>query len=102
MGLLNSHTVRIALVSGAAALVLAACGGDNGSGSAASDSGGSGSSGGVVESASVDGTDVLTNAAGHTLYSADVEKGGKILCVDACTSFWDPIMASNADVKAAD
>ena len=31
----------------------------------------------------------------------EVEKDGKIHCVDACTSFWEPVVASDADVDKA-
>jgi predicted lipoprotein with Yx(FWY)xxD motif len=82
-----------ALVIGAAAVGLAGCGGDSG--------GASGSGSGVVSVANVDGTDVLADSAGKTLYSAAVEKGGEIHCVDACTSFWKPILASPADAEKA-
>jgi predicted lipoprotein with Yx(FWY)xxD motif len=54
-----------------------------------------------VSVAKVDGTDVLADSAGKTLYSAAVEKGGKIHCVGACLSFWDPMLASSADAKKA-
>lgn len=85
------------LVIGAAALGVVACGG-SGDGSGASTAG---SSTGIVSVAKVDGTDVLADSAGKTLYSAAVEKGGKIHCVDACLSFWDPMPASSADAKKA-
>jgi predicted lipoprotein with Yx(FWY)xxD motif len=83
------------LVIGAAALGVVACGGgDDESGASAA-----GSSTGVVSVANVGGTDVLADSGGKTLYSAAVEKGGRIRCVDACTSFWDPVLASSADAK---
>jgi predicted lipoprotein with Yx(FWY)xxD motif len=79
-----------------AALGIAACGSDDDSGASAA-----GSSGGIVSVADVDGTDVLADSAGKTLYSAAVEKGGKILCIDGCTAFWKPILATRADAKTA-
>ena len=85
------------LLIGAAAFGLAACGsGDDESGASSA-----ASSGGLVSVASVEGTDVLADSAGKTLYTADVEKGGKILCVDACASFWEPLLASPADAEDA-
>jgi predicted lipoprotein with Yx(FWY)xxD motif len=99
MKFLNSHLGRTVLASAALALLVASCGGDNSDDSSAA--GGNGSSGGLVSVASVDGTDVLVDADGHTLYSADVEKGGRIKCVEACTSFWEPVAASAADVEDA-
>ena len=85
----------LALVIGAAAVGLAGCGSDSGGASA------SGSGAGVVSVASVDGTDVLADSAGKTLYTAAVEKGGQIHCVAACASFWKPMLASSADAEKA-
>jgi predicted lipoprotein with Yx(FWY)xxD motif len=78
-----------------AALGVAACGGDDSGMSAAA------LGSGIVSVASVDGTHVLAGSDGKTLYSAAVEKGGKIHCVDACNSFWDPVTASRAEAKQA-
>jgi predicted lipoprotein with Yx(FWY)xxD motif len=85
------------LLIGAAALGVTACG------SSDEDAGAStaGSSGGLVSVASVDGTEVLADSAGKTLYTAAVEKDGEILCVEACTSFWAPVLASPADAEEA-
>jgi predicted lipoprotein with Yx(FWY)xxD motif len=98
MRLSNRHTVTIGLAIAAAALLLAACGGnssdDSGAGAATMQSG-------LVSTRSVDGTDVLADSQGRTLYSADVEKGGKILCTGGCTSFWKPVKASPKAAKAA-
>ena len=49
---------------------------------------------------SVDGTNVLTDSKGRTLYTADVEKA-MIHCTGACTSFWDPVDASAKQSKSA-
>ena len=89
-----SYSAGVALAVGA--LVLAGCGGDSGGGG-----GERAASAGIVSVEDVDGTDVLANAQGRTLYSAPVEKGGKILCVGTCTSFWEPLMASAADARRA-
>jgi predicted lipoprotein with Yx(FWY)xxD motif len=94
------HSVMGALAIGVTALVLSACGssdnGGGGNGRAATASAGPG----VVSIQSVDGTNVLTDSEGRTLYSAEVEKG-RIRCVDACTSFWDPVRASAKQSKSA-
>jgi predicted lipoprotein with Yx(FWY)xxD motif len=79
-----------------AALGVAACGSDDDTGATAA-----GASSGLVSVATVDGADVLADSSGKTLYTATVEKGGKILCVDACTSFWEPILASSSDAEQA-
>jgi predicted lipoprotein with Yx(FWY)xxD motif len=44
---------------------------------------------------------VLTNSQGRTLYSANVEKGGRIMCKSGCVSFWKPVDASSSQAKAA-
>jgi predicted lipoprotein with Yx(FWY)xxD motif len=80
--------IVLAVVIGAAG-----CGSDSG--------GASGSSAGVVSVANVDGTDVLADSAGKTLYSAAVEKDGQVHCVGACTTFWQPVLASSAEASNA-
>ena len=49
---------------------------------------------------SVDGTNVLADSKGRTLYSANVEKG-RIHCTGTCTSFWAPVDASAKQSKSA-
>ena len=99
MRLSIKHLVIAAVAIGLAAVLLAACGGgedgDNGNATAA-DAGA-----GIVSVQSVDGTDVLVDSEGRTLYSADVEQNGRILCTGACTSFWDPIGASASEAASA-
>ena len=89
-----------------ATVVLAACGGGNSSsGSSGSSGAGSAStmatSGGVVSVKSVDNSDVLTTSQGKTLYTANVEKGGRIMCTGQCTTFWMPADGSAAKAKTA-
>jgi predicted lipoprotein with Yx(FWY)xxD motif len=93
-----TYSLTAALTVGVAALVLAACGGgdDTGDASAA----GAGASSGIVSMQSVDGTNVLVDSEGKTLYSADVEKA-MIRCTDGCTSFWEPLAASAKQSKTA-
>jgi predicted lipoprotein with Yx(FWY)xxD motif len=98
MRLSITHFVKVALAIGAAALGVVGCGGGEGEESAGA---GAGASAGIVSVASVDGTDVLADSEGRTLYTAAVEQGGKILCVDACTSFWEPVVASADDADSA-
>jgi predicted lipoprotein with Yx(FWY)xxD motif len=92
--------LTVALAVGAAALVLAACGGgdsdDNGNTTAAE----SGAGSDLVSVEDVDGTNVLTDSEGRTLYTADVENG-EIRCTGACTSFWKPVEASANEAESA-
>jgi predicted lipoprotein with Yx(FWY)xxD motif len=77
-----------------AALVLAACGEDDGGGAPADASEGGAA---TVSVASVDSLgDVLVESTGMTLYTSDVEAGGKVLCTDACASFWKPLEPGTA------
>jgi predicted lipoprotein with Yx(FWY)xxD motif len=81
----------------ATTLLVAACGSSDDNSSASS----AATAGGLVSLATVDGTDVLADSAGKTLYTAPVEKAGKILCVDTCTSFWDPVLGTSSDAEQA-
>ena len=89
-------TTYSAVAVGLAAVALAACGGGD-EGSSAS----SASSPDTVAVRTVDNTRVLTDSTGRTLYSADVEKSGRILCTAGCTSFWNPVSASSTQAKTA-
>ena len=91
------HSVKVALAIGATALGVVGCADDAGDRSA----GAAGASAGIVSVASIDGTDVLADSEGRTLYTAAVERGAKILCVEACTSFWKPVVASRDDAESA-
>jgi predicted lipoprotein with Yx(FWY)xxD motif len=100
MRLITKHKVpTAALAIGLAAVLLAACGGgDNGDGgnATAAEPGG-----GVVSVQSVDGTKVLVDSQGRSLYTADVEQNGQIHCTGACTSIWMPVAASAGEAKSA-
>lgn len=92
------HLARASIGAAAIALLAAACGGSSDGGSSSGDNA---SSGALVSTSSVDGTATLTDAAGKTLYSTDVEANGQIKCVEACTSFWVPLMATSQQAKQA-
>jgi predicted lipoprotein with Yx(FWY)xxD motif len=98
MRLSIKHSTAV-LAMGLAAVLIAACGGgedgDNGNATAA------GAGSGIVSVQSVDGTNVLVDSEGRTLYTAEVEQGGRILCTDACTSFWEPLAASASEADSA-
>jgi predicted lipoprotein with Yx(FWY)xxD motif len=100
MRLSIKHLATTVLAVGIAAFALAACGsgGGGGNGTAtAADSGGSG----IVSVKSVDGSNVLVDSKGQTLYSANVEMGGRIHCTGTCTSSWAPVGASASESKTA-
>jgi predicted lipoprotein with Yx(FWY)xxD motif len=97
MRLMMKHKLIGALAIGLVAILLAACGGgddDDGNATAA------GSGSGIVSVQSVDGTDVLVDSEGRTLYTADVERE-RILCTGACASFWEPIGSSTSEAESA-
>ena len=94
MRLSPKHTVVLSLAIGAVAL--AACGDEEDGGDATASTGSS-----ALSVASVDGTDVLADADGRTLYTADVEADGEILCTRGCEAIWDPALGSDADAQAA-
>jgi predicted lipoprotein with Yx(FWY)xxD motif len=96
MRLSKTPSVKGCLAIGATVLGLVGCGGSEDGESAAA-----GARAGIASVATVDGTDVLVDSDGRTLYTAPVERGGKILCVAACTSFWEPVVTSPADAESA-
>jgi predicted lipoprotein with Yx(FWY)xxD motif len=100
---MNGTRTYLALAALAAAVVLivAACGGSSDSGTAASAPGGSADR--TVSVTSVDGVgDVLVDAQGAALYAADQEAGGMVVCVDACTTIWEPLTLSGGAQPTAD
>jgi predicted lipoprotein with Yx(FWY)xxD motif len=81
----------------AAAFTLAACGSDSDTGEPAS------AAPKTVGVKQVDGIgDVLVDGSGLALYASDQEAGGKILCTDGCTAFWQPLAAGSGEPTAAD
>lgn len=92
--------MMVVLAIGAAALTLAACGGGDDEDSSAASASAPPAGSDVVSVGNVDGMDVLVDSEGRTLYTADVEREG-ILCTGACTSFWDPTLASNDEATSA-
>jgi predicted lipoprotein with Yx(FWY)xxD motif len=90
------------MATGLATVALAACGGGNSSsGSSGASASTMGTTGGAVSVKSVDNSDVLTNSQGKTLYTANVEKRGRIMCTGQCTTFWMPADGSSAKAKTA-
>jgi predicted lipoprotein with Yx(FWY)xxD motif len=84
---------RGGIVAGIVALValLAGCGGGNG--------GSEGPESATVSVASVEGVgDVLVDAEGAALYTADEEGDGTVRCVDGCTAIWLPLTVDGEPV----
>ena len=83
-----------AAVAVVAAVTVAAVGGGGGHSGAvtASDTGGA-----TVSTRQIgDRGKVLVDASGQALYASDQETAaGMVLCTDACTSFWTPLIASD-------
>jgi predicted lipoprotein with Yx(FWY)xxD motif len=100
MGRSITLTALLALAIGAVVvgvLALAGASDDSSNEGAARASGDSG----LVSVQDVDGTEVLVDSEGRTLYSAEVERDGRIFCTDACESFWDPVGASANAAQSA-
>jgi predicted lipoprotein with Yx(FWY)xxD motif len=93
-------TALVALAIGAVAVgVVAIAGGsDDGANAGAANAGGDSR---LVSVREVDGTDVLVDSDGRTLYSAVVERDGRIRCTGGCESFWDPVGASADEANSA-
>lgn len=98
MTITRALTVGLAL---AAALLLAACGEDEDESGEATGVAPPAAAG-VAAIESIGGTDVLVDSDGRALYSAEQEAGGEILCTGACTSIWDPVLASAGEAAATD
>lgn len=75
----------------AAAVMLAACGGggDDGDMATAATTGAGGETVAVQEVG--DAGLVLVDSTGQALYTSDQEESGRVLCVDGCASFWQPL-----------
>lgn len=84
-------------LGGAGMLALAACSSSGGA-RAANTAPMGGSSGTTVDVRSVGSAgNVLTDAQGHTLYASEQEAGGKVMCTSqACTTFWQPVLAGDS------
>jgi predicted lipoprotein with Yx(FWY)xxD motif len=91
---LTRHTLSVAALFGAAAIVLAACSGTTGGGYSGSGGGAPApASGDSVSTQDIGGRNVLVSASGNPVYAADQEKAsGSVLCVTSgCLAFWKPL-----------
>jgi predicted lipoprotein with Yx(FWY)xxD motif len=86
---LRRHHILIALLTTLAVLVLAACGGSD---EADPPAAAAGSGPAAVSVAPIDGVgDVLVDADGAALYTADQEMDGTVRCTDSCADIWIPL-----------
>ena len=84
-----------------AAVAIAACGGGsdgNNSATAATPA----TSGQTVSVKDVgDAGRVLVDSSGQALYASDQEAAGRVMCTDACLSFWMPLTIKGGDDRTA-
>jgi predicted lipoprotein with Yx(FWY)xxD motif len=100
MNSIKTYTSLLAL-AGAVALIASACGGGSDSGAEASAPGGS-SAARTISVSTVDGVgNVLVDAQGAALYAADEEAAGMVVCIDSCTTIWDPLTVSGTENPTA-
>jgi predicted lipoprotein with Yx(FWY)xxD motif len=93
--------VSLLALAGALVLILSACGG--GSDSSADSSAPNADASQTVSVDAVDGVgDVLVDTEGAALYAANEEANGMVVCVDSCTTIWDPVTVSDGDKPTAD
>lgn len=83
------------LAAVAAAALVTACSSGGSSAPAAGGGGGASQSGAMLSTGQVSGAGtVLTDSSGMTVYEAQQEVGGKIMCTGSCLSFWMPVTVS--------
>jgi predicted lipoprotein with Yx(FWY)xxD motif len=98
----NSKRIQLGGVALAASLALAACGGGDSGSSEQPAQPPKAAGGATVAVKSLDGVDdVLVDSAGKALYASDVERSGKVMCVNACESFWKPLTLASGTPTAA-
>jgi predicted lipoprotein with Yx(FWY)xxD motif len=99
MNTVRTYAFLFALAA-ALILILSACGGTNDS-SAEGTAQDSSSGSPTVSVTSVDGVgEVLVDAEGAALYAADQEMDGKVVCIDACATIWEPLTVSGDNPTA--
>ena len=93
--------MRRLLILGAAVAVVVAAGLVAGCGGGGDDNSSSASppamSSATVTTQDIGGDDVVVDSTGKALYASDQEAAaGKVLCIDGCTSFWEPLTVNGA------
>jgi predicted lipoprotein with Yx(FWY)xxD motif len=90
MNAIKTYTASLALAA-VAALTFSACGGSTTSSAPPSSPGGSVTAQ-TISLSKVDGVgEILVDGNGDTLYAADQEADGKVLCTGSCASIWLPL-----------
>ena len=85
----------LAVAAVAAALQFTACGADEGGSSADAASGTQAGSETVAVETIGEAGEVLVDADGAALYTADQEADGKVRCTDSCAATWLPLTVSD-------
>jgi predicted lipoprotein with Yx(FWY)xxD motif len=86
--------LSLAALVAAIALIAAACGGGSDQASQAPAQTGSAATA-TVSVSTIDGVgDVLVDTQGAALYASEEEAGGMVVCVDGCTTIWEPLTLS--------
>jgi len=88
-----------ALTAGAGLLLLAGCGADDGAAAGSGPDGGDPDT--TVTIRDADGTDVLADPSGLTLYTSDQEQGTALCTSDACTAIWEPLTVPKGEQPTA-
>jgi predicted lipoprotein with Yx(FWY)xxD motif len=98
----KTYTALTALAVAAIVLVVSACGGGGDSGAEGSAPVGD-TAATTVSVSTVEGvSEVLVDTEGAALYAADEEAGGMVLCVDSCTTIWEPLTLSEGQPTGSD
>ena len=104
--IVRSRRARLSLGTGLAAVataaLLTACSSGSTASTASAASQNGSASGTTISTGQVSGAGtVLTDKAGMTVYEAQQEAGGKILCTGSCLSFWFPVTVTKGTTPSA-
>jgi predicted lipoprotein with Yx(FWY)xxD motif len=92
--------MRLATITAAGVLLLAACTPQAGAGSAASSSAASTSAGTDVTVSHTSAGDALAGADGMTLYIFTADTNGTSACTGDCAASWPPFLGDGSEVNA--
>lgn len=97
--LLISGAAIVAIVAVVAVMATASGGGGGSDSSIAPASNAGGATVSVAEIG--DAGRVLVDSTGQALYASDQEAAGRVLCTDACESFWTPLTVSGGNPRGS-